>query len=111
MVQVAAFQRADRAQAMVERLRSQGFPAFVAKDAAAEALNRVLIGPVRKAEDAEAFRSRLAASGYQALVRRQSLSEVAKGPAEPTEPAESRPAAAPGASMPTDNRPEPGAIQ
>ncbi len=108
VVQVAAFQQADRAQAMVETLRSQGFPAFVSKDAAAEALNRVLIGPVRSAEDAEAFRSRLKASGYQALVKRQSLNEVANGAAEPPEGTQP---AAPVAHAPAGEKPEPGAIQ
>lgn len=107
VVQVAAFQQADRAQAMVATLQSQSFPAFVSKDAAAGALNRVLIGPVGSAVDAEVFRRRLEASGYQALVKGQPLGEVAKAstPAESTQPA------APVASTPAIDKPEPGAIQ
>ncbi len=84
VVQVAAFQQEERAQAMAETLRKQGFPAFVTKAADAEALHRVLIGPVRSVEEAEVFRSRLAVHGYRAMIKLQSPSTVAKGSEAPS---------------------------
>jgi cell division septation protein DedD len=112
VVQVAALSQAERAQALVETLRSQDFPAFFITDEGPNPLIRVLIGPVRSSKDAEVFRIRLAASGYQALIKRQSLNQVARGPETqvPAETSVQRPA--PVSHVPADGAdPEPGAIR
>ncbi|MCI0403517.1 MAG: SPOR domain-containing protein [Acidobacteria bacterium] len=106
VVQVGAFSSLDKARAMVETLRRQGFPAFFTADPGRDPLIRVLIGPVHSAADAEVFRKRLLAGGYPALVKRQSLREVARS-WEETEPA----AGVAGAPAAEAGQAEPGAIR
>ncbi len=111
LVQVAAFQQGDRAQAMVATLQSQGFPAFVTRDAqnsAAGPLKRVVVGPVRSAQDAEVYRQRLEARGYRALVKKPAGSEVAKRQGATAEGA--RLPAGPASGW-AEDKSEPGAIR
>ncbi len=109
-LQAGAFSRLEKAQAMAETLRSQGFPVFVTRDPGPNPLIRVLIGPVHNAADAEVFRKRLADGGYQALAKRQPVNEVAsvQESAEPEQTRGPRTAPVPAMEMPA---PEPGAVR
>ncbi|MGH9603139.1 MAG: SPOR domain-containing protein, partial [Terriglobales bacterium] len=112
VLQVAAFSRLDKAQAMLETLRNQGFPAFLATNPGQNPLIRVLIGPVHSSEDAEVFRKRLAGSGYQALVRKQPLNEVARaGETREPEKTGAHPAATVSPARAEADPTEPGAVR
>ena len=67
--QVAALKSRQNAKSLVDRLRTQGWPARIQPEGA-DGLFRVYVGPFRTSDDAEAARTRLARDGFQLMARR-----------------------------------------
>ena len=66
---MAALKSRQNAKSLVDRLRTQGWPARIQPEGA-DGLFRVYVGPFRTSDDAEAARTRLARDGFQLMARR-----------------------------------------
>ena len=69
-VQVAAVNRQEDADALVEALKKKQYPAFSANNTAADKFYHVQVGPYAELKDAEAMRARLIGDGYNPIVKK-----------------------------------------
>lgn len=69
-VQVAAVNRQEDADALVEALKKKQYPAFAATNPSADKFYHVQVGPYQEWKDAEAMRTRLIADGYNPIVKK-----------------------------------------
>ena len=73
LFQVAALSKPMEAEAMVRKLKSQGFQAFLVSpppDSSAPKLYRVQIGPFADAKVADRIKSKLVAEGYSPILKK-----------------------------------------
>ena len=69
-VQVAAVNREEDANALVEALKKKQYPAFAAQNSAADKYYHVQVGPYAAYKEAEAMRARLMADGYNPILKK-----------------------------------------
>ena len=69
-VQVAAVNRQEDAEALVEALKKKSYPAFAANNSSTDKYYHIQIGPYQNFKDAEAMRARLVADGYNPILKK-----------------------------------------
>jgi DedD protein len=69
-VQVAAVNRKEDAEALVEALKKKQYPAFIISNTATDKFNHVQVGPYTDIKEAEAMRARLIGDGYNPIVKK-----------------------------------------
>ena len=69
-VQVAAVNRQEDADALVQALKKKEYPAFAAKNSTSDNYYHIQVGPYADLKDAEAMRARLIADGYNPIVKK-----------------------------------------
>jgi DedD protein len=69
-VQVAAVNRQEDAEALVEALKKKQYPAFSASNPTVDKFYHIQVGPYGELKDAEAMRARLIGDGYNPIVKK-----------------------------------------
>ena len=69
-VQVAAVNRQEDAESLVEALKKKQYPAFSANNSSADKFYHIQVGPYANLKDAEAMRARLISDGYNPIVKK-----------------------------------------
>jgi DedD protein len=69
-VQVAAVNRKEDADALVEALKKKQYPAFAANNATTDKYYHIQVGPYADLKDAEAMRARLISDGYNPILKK-----------------------------------------
>jgi cell division septation protein DedD len=69
-VQVAAVNRKEDAESLVEALKKKQYPAFIISNTATDKFNHVQVGPYADIKEAEAMRARLVGDGYNPIVKK-----------------------------------------
>jgi DedD protein len=69
-VQVAAVNRQEDAEALVEALKKKQYPAFAANNTPTDKFYHIQVGPYAEFKDAEAMRTRLISDGYNPIVKK-----------------------------------------
>jgi cell division septation protein DedD len=69
-VQVAAVNRQEDAESLVEALKKKQYPAFAANNTPTDKFYHIQVGPYAELKDAEAMRARLISDGYNPIVKK-----------------------------------------
>jgi len=69
-VQVAAVNRQEDAEALVEALKKKQYPAFAANNSPTDKYYHVQVGPYTDFKEADAMKTRLIADGYNPIVKK-----------------------------------------
>ena len=69
-VQVAAVNRQEDAESLVEALKKKQYPAFAANNPPTDKFYHIQVGPYAELKDAEAMRARLISDGYNPIVKK-----------------------------------------